>query len=81
MPDTHPSEITSEQVLALLRIHGRDITHATWRGYVHSGHAPQPIRKVLDRVPVWDADEIRLWQTDRAAWKAKYRAEAQTDPT
>lgn len=75
------TELTSDQVLEYLRDNGRTIKLKTWWAYVGRNEAPRPTRHILGRVPVWDADEIRLWQTDRGAWRAKYRAEAQTDPT
>lgn len=85
--------LTTEQVIELLDSLGRQITPATWRGYVHRQQAPLPVRKLRDRIPLWDEDEVTLWQTDRDAWKTTYakvrhrkpkatpRAEAQADPT
>lgn len=89
MPARKP-RLTTGQVLALLQAHGRTIKPATWRVYVHRQEAPQPVRRVGD-VPLWDEDEVTLWQTDREAWKTTYakvrhrkpkataRAEAQAD--
>ena len=37
----------------------------TWRTYVSTGRAPQPVTNLGDRMPLWDADEVRQWHTGR----------------
>ncbi|MBE1608994.1 hypothetical protein [Actinopolymorpha pittospori] len=74
MPKTQAASeeklLTRDQTVELLAHHGRQITTATWSGYVARNEAPQPVEYV-GRTPMWSRDEITLWQTDRAAWKAR----------
>lgn len=49
--------MTSKQVLAFLRDHGRRISASTWSSYVARGQAPAPSRRV-GRTPLWDPQDI-----------------------
>jgi hypothetical protein len=66
----------SGQVLRLLADLGRSVAASTWRSYVadRDTHgrptAPQPACHV-GRTPLWDLDEVTLWQRDRKAWRQK----------
>lgn len=37
----------------------------TWRTYVSTGRAPQPVASLGDRMPLWDANEVRKWHDTR----------------
>lgn len=37
----------------------------TWRTYVSTGRAPQPVANLGDRMPLWDANEVKTWNQTR----------------
>ncbi|MCK7676201.1 hypothetical protein M0E81_10625 [Corynebacterium sp. CCM 9187] len=41
------------------------ILSGTWRQYVARGHAPKPVGHLDARTPLWDAHQIRAWNSNR----------------
>lgn len=41
-----------------------EISEATWRSYVNSDRAPQPVA-ALGKLPLWDAEEVKAWHVGR----------------
>ncbi len=59
-------ELTTDQVLAYLAEHGRQITPSTWRAYVARGQAPAPARRI-GRTPLWNEADIEAFASHGAA--------------
>lgn len=40
------------------------ISEATWRSYVRNGYPPESVAS-LGKLPLWDAEEVRMWHGSR----------------
>lgn len=57
-------EITTAEVLVLLKDLGQPVAASTWRSYVARGQAPAPTKRV-STAPLFDEDSVRKWARDR----------------
>jgi hypothetical protein len=57
--------LTTTEVLAYLREHGRDIQAGTWSAYVSRGQAPEPV-EYIGRTPLWRLRDIEKWMDRKA---------------
>ncbi len=48
--------------------HHCNVTDSTWRSYNRTGgtlNPPKPVANLGPRFPLWDAEEVRTWHTNR----------------